>query len=129
MLSDAHSKKFDCGLGNVYVEGTVKGRVTIAAENNVVVTGDLGIANTALGADTGKDNSDIVGLVAQNSVVVYHPVEVTSWTVAARRQRQPQLQVHPVGHPDGRFQWCHVHLYPERLHEPGLPVAARDLCG
>ncbi len=40
--STSHSKKFDCGLGNVYIEGTVKGRVTIAAENNVVVTGDLG---------------------------------------------------------------------------------------
>lgn len=80
--SSSHSSKFDCGLGNVYVEGTVKGRVTIAAENNVVVTGDLGIANTALGDATGKDDSDIVGLVAQNSVVVYHPVEVTDWTVS-----------------------------------------------
>ena len=97
MLSDSHSKKFDCGLGNVYVEGTVKGRVTIAAENNVVVTGDLGIANTALGAATGKDNSDIVGLVAQNSVVVYHPVEVTTLDRRCQphksQQRKPELQV------------------------------------
>jgi hypothetical protein len=29
----------------------------------------------------GNDPSDIVGLVAQNSVVVYHPVQVTSWNV------------------------------------------------
>ncbi|MCU0301614.1 MAG: hypothetical protein MUF35_08445 [Candidatus Nanopelagicales bacterium] len=81
VVSDSHSKKFDCGLGNVYIEGTVKGRVTIAAENNVVVTGDLGIASTSLGSMPGNDPGDIVGLVAQNSVVVYHPVQVTSWSV------------------------------------------------
>lgn len=81
VTNDAHSNKFDCGLGNVYIEGTVKGRVTIAAENNVVVTGDLGIAGVSLGAPTTNDPSNIVGLVAQNSVVVYHPVEITSWTV------------------------------------------------
>ena len=32
--------KLDCGLGNVYVEGTLKGRVTVAAKSNVVITGD-----------------------------------------------------------------------------------------
>ncbi len=47
--SDAHSPKMDCGQGSVYVEGTVKGRVTIAAENNVVVTSDLLLASTAAG--------------------------------------------------------------------------------
>ena len=101
VLSDAHSKKFDCGLGNVYIEGTVKGRVTIAAENNVVVTGDLGVANTALGADTGKDNSDLVGLVAQNSVVVYHPVEVTSWSVTSSGSGSPSCKSAPSDTPTG----------------------------
>ncbi|MGB7981527.1 MAG: pilus assembly PilX N-terminal domain-containing protein [Candidatus Nanopelagicales bacterium] len=81
LVTSSHSRKFDCGLGNVYVEGNVKGRVTIAAENNVVVTGDLTIANTPAGASPGNDPSDIVGLVAQNAVVVYHPVGVTSWDV------------------------------------------------
>ena len=85
VTGDDHPRKFDCGLGNVYVEGTVKGRVTIAAENNVVVTGNLGIANTTIGAPPGNDPSDIVGLVAQNSVVVYHPVKISSWTVAAAK--------------------------------------------
>lgn len=85
LTSDSHPKKFDCGLGNVYIEGTVKGRLTIAAENNVVLTGDLGIASTTLGATPSNDTSDIVGLVAQNSVVVYHPVKVSSWTVSAAK--------------------------------------------
>ena len=99
--SSSHSKKFDCGLGNVYIEGTVKGRVTIAAENNVVVTGDLGIANTTLGTETGKDDSDIIGLVAQNSVVVYHPVEVSSWTVTSSGSGSPSCKSKPTDTPTG----------------------------
>ncbi len=55
-----------CGQGNIYVEGTVKGRVTLAAENSIVVTGDLLLAN-------GINGTDLVGLVAGNSVEVFHP--------------------------------------------------------
>jgi Tfp pilus assembly protein PilX len=69
---DAHAAKMDCGQGNVYVEGTVNGRVTIAAENNVVVTNDLLLRSTTLGE--APSGTDIAGLVAANSVQVYHPV-------------------------------------------------------
>ncbi len=69
---DNHPTTFDCGLGNVYIEGTVKGRVTIAAQNNVIVTNDLAISSSAKGNT--PIGPDMVGLVAANSVVVYHPV-------------------------------------------------------
>ncbi|CAB4947787.1 unannotated protein [freshwater metagenome] len=55
-----------CGQGNLYIEGTVKGRVTMAVENSIVVTGDLVLAN-------GINGTDLVGLVAGNSVQVFHP--------------------------------------------------------
>jgi hypothetical protein len=76
--SDDHPQTFDCGSGNVYIEGTVKGRVTVAASNNVIVTGDLlvdGVTPPAAAA-----GSSMVGLVAANSVVVYHPVSRDSDT-------------------------------------------------
>lgn len=57
----------NCGEGNVYVQGTLKGRVTLAAQNSVVVTGDLRLAGTLNGPD-------LLGLVAANSVEVYHPI-------------------------------------------------------
>jgi len=66
---------FFCGNGNVYIEGTVKGRVTIAAQNNVVVTGDLLIDGVAAGATPA--GTSLTGLVAGNSVVVEHPVRCT----------------------------------------------------
>ncbi|AEE46131.1 pilus assembly PilX family protein [Cellulomonas fimi] len=57
-----------CGEGNVYVEGVVQGRVTVAAAQSVVVTGDLVLA----GGLSGNDR-DMLGLVATNSVEVFHP--------------------------------------------------------
>jgi Tfp pilus assembly protein PilX len=73
---DTHPTTFDCGLGNIYIEGVVKGRVTIAAQNNVIVTGNLSISSSALG--NSAIGPDMVGLVAANSVVIYHPVSRSS---------------------------------------------------
>ncbi len=78
--ANTYPTKNDCGLGNVYVEGTVNGRVTIAAENNVYLTGDLLLDGVAAGDAPTRENRNIVGLVAQNSVVVYHPVGVTGYS-------------------------------------------------
>ena len=59
-----------CNQGNLYAEGVVKGRVTIAAAQSVVVTGDLVLAG-------GLNGQDMLGLVATNSVEVFHPQMVT----------------------------------------------------
>jgi hypothetical protein len=61
-----------CGQGNLYIEGTLSGRLTLAAENSVVITGDLKLAG-------GLNGADLMGLVAGNSVEVQHPVMGT-WT-------------------------------------------------
>ena len=55
-----------CGQGNVYIEGTLKGRVTIAASNTITATGDVVLAR-------GLSGTDMLGLVASNSVEVYNP--------------------------------------------------------
>jgi hypothetical protein len=55
-----------CGRGNAYIEGVLKGRVTVAASNSITVTGDLVLAD-------GIGGSDMLGLVAANSVEVMHP--------------------------------------------------------
>lgn len=55
-----------CQVGNLYVQGIVKGRVTLASEQSTVVTGDLVLAG-------GLNGSDMLGLVATNSVEAFHP--------------------------------------------------------
>ncbi|MBF0687601.1 MAG: hypothetical protein IR158_07510 [Cellulomonas sp.] len=57
-----------CARGNLYAEGIVKGRVTLASEESVIVTGDLVLAG---GRDAGSP--DLLGLVATNAVEVFHP--------------------------------------------------------
>ena len=105
---DTHPVTFDCGLGNVYVEGVVKGRVTIAAQNNVIVTGDLSINSTTKG--NSAIGPDMVGLVAANSVVVYHPVSRAS--SSAEGTRDPRARaLHPEHELPG-----HEHRQPLRQH-------------
>jgi Tfp pilus assembly protein PilX len=60
-----------CGQGNAYVEGVLKGRVTVATSNSITATGDLVLAN-------GLAGTDMLGLVAANSVEVYHPM-IDDW--------------------------------------------------
>ncbi len=58
---------YDCHRGTAFVQGPVTGQVTVAALDDIVVTGDL----TYTGGTSG---TDITGLVAGNNVWVYHPV-------------------------------------------------------
>lgn len=80
---------FYCGTGNAYVEGTVKGRVTVAAQNNIILTGNLLIDGVAAGS--APAGSSLVGLVAANSVVVAHPVQCTKM-VSGNCQTYANLQ-------------------------------------
>lgn len=54
-----------CQEGNLYLEGVLNGRVTAAAAQSIIVTGDVVLAG-------GRNGDDILGLVATNSVEVMH---------------------------------------------------------
>lgn len=56
------------GCGNVYVKGTYTGQLTIAAENDVIINGNL--CRTSCGSPSGEA---LLGLIANNFVRVYHP--------------------------------------------------------
>ena len=59
--------QYGCMNGDVFLKGTLKGRLTIAADNNIDIIG-----NTTYQGGTG--GSDLLGLVANNYVEIYHPV-------------------------------------------------------
>lgn len=58
---------YGCRNGDAFVQGTLKGQATVAAENNVEVIGNLLYAG-------GLTGTDMLGLAANNFVEVYHPV-------------------------------------------------------
>ena len=60
---------YGCRDGDAFVSGTLRGQLTIGTENNVVV-----VANTTY-QTSGPASSDMLGLVANNFVQVYHPVD------------------------------------------------------
>jgi hypothetical protein len=62
---------YGCKNGDVFVEGTLAGQLTIASENNIDITQNLQYKN-------GVNGTDLLGLVANNYVEIYHPVSCTS---------------------------------------------------
>jgi hypothetical protein len=59
---------YGCQNGDVFLSGTLNGQLTIAAENNIVV-----VDNTTYSVSGGGSN-DLLGLIANQFVQVYHPV-------------------------------------------------------
>jgi hypothetical protein len=61
---------YGCFDGDVFIEGQLKGQLTVAAADTIIITDDLTYVN-------GVTGNDILGLVADNSIEVYHPVSCT----------------------------------------------------
>ena len=64
--------EYDCRAGTIFIEGSLSGRVTVGAQASIIVTDNLTYANGSGGADS-------LGLIAANSVEVYHPVLCTTY--------------------------------------------------
>ncbi len=62
---------YTCRNGDVFIEGTLKGRLTVAADNNIDIT-------WALTYQGGTGGTDLLGLVANNYIEVWHPVSCNS---------------------------------------------------
>lgn len=60
---------YGCMSGDVFLKGTLKGRLTIAADNNIDIVGNVTY-------QSGTGGSDLLGLVANNYVEIYHPVDL-----------------------------------------------------
>lgn len=62
---------YGCRDGDVFLSGTLKGQLTIASENNINAVADVTY-------DGGLSGTDLLGLIANNYVQIYHPVSCTS---------------------------------------------------
>ena len=93
---NVNQSTFYCGNGNVYIEGTLQGRVTVAAQNNVIVTGDLLLSTTSAGA--APTGTDMLGLVASNSVVNYHPVDASGNNLTTINDRWIYASIQTLQH-------------------------------
>jgi hypothetical protein len=60
---------YGCRKGDIYVNGTMHGTMTMAADNYIYVTGDIKYGNPL---------TDMLGLVGNNAVWVWNPVDSSS---------------------------------------------------
>lgn len=69
--TDNSVAKYSCRDGNLFTAGSLSGRLTMGADNNVYILDNLTYAN-------GHNGNDALGLVANNSVLIWHPMQCTS---------------------------------------------------
>ena len=67
---------YGCRNGDVFLEGTLKGQLTIAADNNIDVTWNVTYSS-------GTAGTDLLGLVANNYIEIWHPVNCTSGSASS----------------------------------------------
>ncbi len=67
----APSYALDNACGNLYVHGEYKKSLTIAAQNDVIINGNI---TTPLTGEEKPSTNAMLGLIANNFVRVYHPV-------------------------------------------------------
>jgi hypothetical protein len=75
---------YQCRTGDVFVSGTLRGSLTIASENNIVIVDDTTYSNT------GAASNDLLGLIANQFVQVYHPVNASGNNITPAFQ-DPQI--------------------------------------
>jgi hypothetical protein len=71
IVGDINTSQYGCFDGDVFVSGTLNGQLTIAAQDSIIIVG-----NTTYQGGTG--GTDLLGLVADNYVEIYHPVNSSS---------------------------------------------------
>lgn len=87
-VPSANPAHYGCRNGDVFVQGTVHGQITVAAQNYVYITGDL----------TYQDNTkDMLGLVGNNAVWVWNPFKDSS-TPLLGKNRTIYAAILSVGH-------------------------------
>ncbi len=87
--TSATNPSYGCRNGDVFVEGTLSGQVTVAAENYVYVTNNLAYNN---------DLTDMMGLIGQNAVYVWNPVQLDLSTLLANTNRRVDAAILSVAH-------------------------------
>lgn len=83
---------YNCLAGDVFVQGTLNGQLTIASANDIIVTDDLTYHQQVWdGTSIQTGVNDVLGLVAQGFIEVYHPVDGSGDEIARSQVRNMEI--------------------------------------
>jgi hypothetical protein len=86
---DVSTPAYGCRSGDLFVKGEVSVQTTAGSSNYIYVTGDI----------TDKDrNTDVLGLVGQNGVLVWNPMSALSLPLLAGLNREIDAAMVSVAH-------------------------------
>ena len=68
--------QYGCRDGDVFIQGSLRGQLTVGAGNRIIVTDDLIYASAVAPSYSSvpPTSTDVLGLIPNNSVEIYHPV-------------------------------------------------------
>jgi hypothetical protein len=103
--STSTTPAYGCKNGDLYIKGTISGRMTVAAENYVYITGDISYADPV---------EDMIGIVGQNALWVWNPMNSSNSALLGSNRtiyasllsvaHTIQVQNHNIGSPRGTLK-------------------------
>ena len=75
--SDGRQPKYRCRTGDAFVQGSLRGTMTIATENSIYVTGDIIYTDASV---------DVLGLVSQSTLWIWNPVSTSGKILPSNRR-------------------------------------------
>lgn len=86
--STSSTPAYGCKNGDLYIRGVLSGRMTVAAENYVYITGDITYADA---------QEDMIGIVGQNAIWIWNPMN-SSETALLGQNRTIHASLLSVAH-------------------------------
>ncbi len=80
---------YECRNGDVFVQGTLDGQMTIAAENYIYVTGNIVYEDA---------NEDMLGLIGTDAIWIWNPVNASGNSVLGGSNRRVDAAMLSVAH-------------------------------
>lgn len=80
---------YSCKSGDVFIEGSMNGRMTIASENYIYLTNDIRYVD---------ESDDVLGLIGNNAVFVWNPVNSSNATMLTTKNRHIDAAIMSVAH-------------------------------
>ena len=82
-LNPAIATRYQCAKGNAFIGGTYNGQFTVGSADKIVVVKDI------KRTDTSASSNDVMGLLPNDSVEMWHPVSAVA-SVASRTEQLSQ---------------------------------------
>ncbi|WAB84826.1 hypothetical protein OVN20_04470 [Microcella daejeonensis] len=80
---------YECRTGDVFVQGTLDGQMTIAAEKYIYVTGDIRYEDA---------NDDMLGLIGTDAIWIWNPVNSSNQSLLGGSNRRVDAAMLSVAH-------------------------------